>query len=155
MSNNINDSINNIKIIYEKINEKKEEIKLKIQKIFTKIRTALNNREDELLFEIDKKYDNMHVKEELIKECEKLPNKIKISLEKGKLIDKEWDNNNMLNSIINDCINIENNINNINLINENIKNKNNFNDSNDKLYIENENEIKSFLERIKNFGKND
>jgi len=46
LSNNINDSINNIKIIYEKINEKKEEIKLKIQKIFTKIRTALNNRED-------------------------------------------------------------------------------------------------------------
>jgi len=82
-----------------------------------------------------------------------LPNKIKISLEKGKLIDKEWDNNKMLNSIINDCINIENNINKINLINDSIKNYKNFNDSEDKLYIEDENEIKSFLERIKKFGK--
>ena len=43
--------------------------------------------------------------ENIIKECEKLPNKIKLSLEKGKLINKEWDNNN-LNSYIYDCINI-------------------------------------------------
>ena len=40
---------------------------------------------------------------------EKFPKKIKLSLEKGKLIDKEWDNNNLY-SYINDCINIENNI---------------------------------------------
>ena len=155
LSKNINDSINKIKIIYDKINEKKEEIKLKIQGIFTKIRNALNDREDELLLEIDKKYKNIYFKEELIKECEKLPNKIKISLEKGKLIDKEWDNDKILNSIINDCINIENNINNINLINDSIKNYKNFNISDIKLYIEDESEIQSFLGRIKKFGKID
>ena len=155
MSNNINDSINTIKIIYEKINEKKEEIKIKIQGTFTKIRNALNDREDELLLEVDKNYDNIYFKEELIKECEKLPNKIKISLEKGKLIDKEWENDNILNSIINDYINIENNINNINLINDSIKNYKNLNASDVKLYIEDENEIKSFLGRIKKFGKID
>ena len=33
---------------------------------------------------------------------------VKLSLEKGKLIDKEWNDKNKLNSIINDCINIEN-----------------------------------------------
>ena len=88
LSKNINDSINQIKIIYDKINEKREEIKIKIQGIFTKIRNALNDREDELLLEINKKYENIYFKEELIKECEKLPNIIKISLEKGKLIDK-------------------------------------------------------------------
>jgi len=54
LSNNINDSINKIKIIYEKINEKKEELKIKIQGIFTKIRNALNDREDELLLEVEK-----------------------------------------------------------------------------------------------------
>ena len=47
--------------------------------------------------------------EDIINKGEKLPKKIKLSLEKGKLINKEWDNNN-LNSYINDCINIENNI---------------------------------------------
>ena len=153
LSNNINDSISKIKIIYEKINKHKEELKIKIQGIFTKIRNALNDREDELLLEVNQNYDKIYFKEELIKECEKLPNKIKISLAKGKLIDKEWDNNNILNSIINDCINIENNINKINLINDSIKNYSNFNDSETKLYIEDENEIKIFLEMIKKFGK--
>ena len=46
------------------------------------------------------------------KESEKLPNKIKASLTKGKsIINNEWDeNNNKLNSFINDCIYIENNL---------------------------------------------
>ncbi len=94
LSKNINESINKLKIIYDKINEKKEELKLNVQKIFTKIRNILNEREDALLFEMDKKYESIYFKEELIKESEKLPNKIKISLEKGKAIDKEWDNDN-------------------------------------------------------------
>ena len=48
-----------------------------------------------------------------------MPKKIKSSLEKGKSINKEWNNNN-LNLYIYDCINIENNIKIINDINENI-----------------------------------
>ena len=43
----------------------------------------------------------------------------------------------------------------INLINDSIKKYKNFNVSDAKLYIEDENEIKSFLERIKTFGKID
>ena len=41
------------------------------------------------------------------------------------VIEEHW-NENKLNSLINDCLNIENNINNINKINESIK-KNNSN----------------------------
>ena len=55
--------------------------------------------------------------EEIINKGEKLPNIIKTTLVKGKLINKEWDKEN-LNKYINDCINIENNIKNINIINE-------------------------------------
>ena len=33
-------------------------------------------------------------------ETEKIPNKIKISLEKGKSIDKEWDDQNKIKSLI-------------------------------------------------------
>ena len=44
-----------------------------------------------------------------------------MSLEKGKKINEEWNDDN-LNSLINDCINIENNIKEINIINESIKN---------------------------------
>lgn len=54
--------------------------------MFTKLRNSLNNREDQLLFEINKKYNELYFNESIIKECEKLPDKIKNSLEKGKLI---------------------------------------------------------------------
>ena len=117
LSNSLQSSIDELKKIVEKLSKNKEEIKLNIQKIFTKIRNAINNREEELLLEIDNEFEKLYFNEEI---SEKLPNKIKISLEKGKLIDKEW-NNNKLNSLINDCINIENDINTINKINEKIK----------------------------------
>ena len=48
-----------------------------------------------------------------------MPEKIKKSLEKRKILENEW-NDNKLISIINDCINIENDISQINEINENI-----------------------------------
>ena len=60
-----------MKNILEKIGENKEKIKLDIQNIFTKIRTVLNEREDQLLNELDKQFDNLYFEEDLIKECEK------------------------------------------------------------------------------------
>ena len=42
-----------MKNIYEKINEQKEQMKLKVQNLFTKLRNQLNKREDELLLKID------------------------------------------------------------------------------------------------------
>ena len=109
-----------IKKIFNEINEKKDEIKKDIQKSFTKLRNEINNREDQLLSEVDKKYEEVFFKEDIIKESEKLPDKIKISLEKGKLININWKEN-KLNSLINDCLNIENNKENINKINKSLK----------------------------------
>ena len=84
LSNKIEESINELKKIYENINENKEKLKIKIQKIFTKIRNSLNDREEKLLLEVDNQFDELFFKEELIKESEKLPNLIKVSLENGK-----------------------------------------------------------------------
>ena len=89
LSETFKESINKIKEMVEKINENKENLKIKIQKIFTGIRNYLNNREDILLQEVDKQYENVYFKEDIIKISEKLPNKIKISLEKGNKIVKE------------------------------------------------------------------
>ena len=56
-------------------------------------------------------YNEKYFKENLIELSEKLPYQTKISLGNGKELDKDWNNiNRKLNSIINDCINIENNI---------------------------------------------
>ena len=102
-----------MKLIYENIEKNKEEIKISIQKVFTKLRNNINDREDELLLNVDKQF-NEDFNMELIKESDKLPNKIELSLEKGKLIYINLNNNNNLNLLINDCLNIENNISEIN-----------------------------------------
>lgn len=52
LSINLNKTIEELKIIFEKINESKEKLKLEILKAFTKLRTVINEREDELLEEI-------------------------------------------------------------------------------------------------------
>ena len=124
ISKTFEQTINELKNIFEKINKNKEDLKIQIQKIFTKIRNIINEREDELLLEVDKQFESLYFKEDIIKESEKLPNKIKISLEKGKINDNEWNDDNKLSSLINDCINVENNIKDIKDINEKIKNSN-------------------------------
>ena len=64
---------------------------------------------------MNKKFNEISFDEKATKVAEKLSNKIASSLEKGKLINKEWKNNKK-NALINDCLNIENNINSINTI---------------------------------------
>ena len=151
LNNQIEKSINELKTIYEEINKNKEDLKLKIQTIFTKIRSALNEKEDKLLSDIDNEFNNKYFKDDLIKESEKLPNKIKKSINKGKIIEKAWDENN-LSSLINDCIIIENNIKEINDINNNIQKSN----SNKNVKIEyniEEEQINNLISTINNFGK--
>jgi len=119
LQNKFNEDINKIKEIFEKIEKDKDDLKLKVQNIFTKIRTTLNDREDKLLKEIDILFKDKFFNEDIIKKGEKLPKQIKLSLEKGKLMDKELDNINLY-SYINDCIILENSIKDINIINENM-----------------------------------
>ena len=65
-------------------------MKQKVQKAFTEIRTALDEKEEKLLEEIDTLFNKRYLNEDLIKKGEKLPNKIKISLDKGNKLDKNW-----------------------------------------------------------------
>jgi len=47
---------------------------------------------------------------------------VKISLEKGKKVDNEWDKDkNKTNLLINDCINIENTITHVNYLNDTMR----------------------------------
>ncbi len=150
-STKIENSINKLKILFEETNKNKEELKIKVSKIFTQIRNVINDREDKILLEIDNKFDDLYFKEEIIHHCENLPSKIKKSQEKGKLIEKEW-NNNKLNALLNDCINIENTMEQIKEMNESIE-KCNSNKIKINFLPEKENELNEFLEKIKIFGK--
>ena len=151
IQNKFIEDLNRLKEIFEKVEKNKDDLKLKIQNIFTKIRTTLNEREDQLLKEIDNIYNEKYFNDDIIKKGEKLPKKIKLSLDKGKLIDKDWDNNNLY-SYINDCINIENNIKNINIIKKNI---NKF-EKNNKIkigFLPKEESFNNFLGTLNSFGK--
>ena len=154
MSKSIEQSINELKNIFIKINKSKEELKQKIQNIFTKIRNIINDREDGLLIEIDNQFDNIYFKESIIKNSEKLPNKITKSLEIGqKIKDEEWNDENKLHFLINDCISIENSINEINVINENLTKYNNLSEVNIKFYPDENNVLENFFNTIKKFGE--
>ena len=115
------------------ISESKEELKLKIQKIFTQIRNVINEREDELLLDVDNQYKNIFFDENILKESEKLPNKIRISLDSIKKLNNEFNDDNKLNCFVNGCINKENNINEINIINKKIEKCNS--NGNAKIYF--------------------
>ena len=150
ISLSLDQSIKDLKILYENINKNKEELKLKIQKIFTNIRNAINEREDELLLDIDKNFNQYYFNEELFKKSEKLPKFVKDSLEKGKKINGPWKED-TLNSYIDVCINIEDNINEIKKINEIVKKSN---DQNINIkFISEENDIKNIFKSIKELGK--
>ena len=136
-------SIKELNEIFSKIDKNKEEIKLNIQKTFTKIRSELNNREDELLSEVDKQFQKNYFSEDLdiLKEKDKLPNRIKHYIEKGKKAKNEWNNNKNISLLINDCINIEKMLNNINKINQNM-NKYKRNDKTIKFFSNTDNILK-------------
>jgi len=136
-------SIKELNEIFDKINENKENIKLNIQKTFTKIRNELNKREEQLLDEVDKQFQNNYFGEDIdiLKEKDKLPNKIKLYIEKGKSAKNEWNKNKNTSLLIYVCINIEKMINNINKINQNM-NKYNQNNKAMKFFSETDNIIK-------------
>ena len=56
-----------LKIIFDKIVKNKEELKLEIQKVFTKIRNELHEREDKLLMELDNNFNETYFNENLQK----------------------------------------------------------------------------------------
>ena len=150
LSNTLQDSIDNLKVIFEKVAKSKEELKLEIQKAFTKIRNELNNREDELLLEIDKQFNDIYLDENVLKKCEKLPNKVKYSLEKGKKIEDEY-NEDKLALFVNQCLNIENNIKDIKTLDEKIDKCKKENDL--EIIFDYKEQLNLISEIISQFGK--
>ena len=136
----------------EKIDKNKEELKTKIKETFAKMRNEINKREDELLLETDKLFEEMFLDEKTVKKNEKLTHEIKIYLERGKKVNEYWNNKEKLSQNINDCINIENTIEKISNINDKIefcKNKKNF----EVKLKYNEEQFENYLKEMKKFGE--
>jgi len=153
LSKNIQTSIKELKVLFGKINESKEALKVKIQETFTKIRTQINEREDELLLEVDQLYEETYVSDNVIRDLDNLPNRIKSSLDKGQIISKDWEKENKLNSLIHGCINIEDNLDYINKVYQIMKKSKNEMKTNIKFFPEEKIDINKFLDKIVKFGK--
>jgi len=145
------ESIKEIKSLSDKINKKKEELQKNIQTIFTQIRNELNKREDKILSETEEKFNKLYFNDDIINISEKLPKRINNSLEKGKEINKDW-NDNELSILINNCINIEKTINDINEIKWKIE-KSNLNIDTKIIFKPDEEGINNIINTIKNFGE--
>ena len=103
------------------------------------------------MLDIENKFNKLYFNDDIIKINEKLPKRIKNCIEKGKEINKEW-NENELSNLINDCINIENIISDINEIKCKIE-KSNFNLEKKILFKPEEEGINNIINTINNFGE--
>ena len=143
--------IKKLKEAYKEISDKKEKLKIRIQKFFTKIRNEINKREDQLLLIVEQVYENYFFNKNLSKDIDKIENKLNLSINKGMLVSNEY-NNDEINfiSLINDCILIDDCIKDINYLKENYEKY----EKNETLAIDlklKEEEI-NFLNNIKNLG---
>ena len=143
--------INKLKEAYKEISDKKEKLKIRIQKFFTKIRNEINKREDQLLLIVEQVYENYFFNKNFSKDIDKIENKLNLSINKEMLVSNEY-NNDEINfiSLINDCILIEDCIKEINYLKENYEKY----EKNETLSIDlklKEEEI-NFLNNIKNLG---
>ena len=81
-----------------------------------------------------------------------MPNLVKISLGKNDIKENDWEDESILNKLINTSIDIENNINDINIINTKMDSYKSKKDIEFELEPK-RNDINKFLEDIKKFGK--
>ena len=112
----------------------------------------MNDREDQVLLDIDKKFDEVYFNfnEDTMKEYDKLPNKINLLINKGKIFEKEW-NDDKLNFMINDCLNFEKNFEEIKLAKGKIQ-KINSNQNKNIVFLPEKEKLDEFINNIKSFG---
>ena len=154
LSNQFEKMIEELKANFEKVT--RETLKKNIEETFTHIKNAINEREKEVLSEVDKiineKNDDLFSNEK--KKYEPTSTEIEKLLDKSKEIGEDWDNSDKISLCINDCLIIENNVKNLN--NNIIKMKENIDIKNIspgvRFYPDESEAINLFLEKIKNFG---
>ena len=143
-------SLNELQSNFDKFNNK-DDLKENIKNIFTEIKNELDQREKEILIEVDSLFEYLLLKEN--QKYEKIPKIIKELLNKSKIMIDLLNDERYLAKFINNCIYIEQNI---KLIEEELKtmNDNNTLNNNNNIYKFHPDikTLKKFLSKIKTFG---
>ena len=154
LSKTLDKSIIELKEILNKMSQNKNELKLKIQKTFTEIKNKINEREDKLLLEIDRLYEDTIISYNKLKKIDNIPSIIELKLKKGIKAKNELEEDyDKLNIVINESINIEKYILKINQNNQIINKYKNQMNSTIKFYDEKKDSIQKFHNNFISFGK--
>ena len=160
LEKNFEKKYDEIKDIYNDIiNEKKELIKI-IEKMFEEIKETVNKREQELISEINNQFNDVYCSEDTFEKSKNLYKKINTCLNKGKNLNNNFTNSDNINNkndinlnyFINECIDIEKNINEIKNIHEKIK-KCDINFSTKIKFKSEKEELNSLINKIQNLGQ--
>ena len=123
---------------------------MEIQKVFTNLRNALNNREDQILTQVEEVYKKVYFDDSIIKQSEKLNEKVKKCLES---VNKLNDIKNELNYEIYYYIEFSNELNKINELNQKMIK---CNSNNIKITFEfNINELENIIKKFGNINQNE
>ena len=104
------------------------------------------------MVEIDEAFKNLYIKEEFLKESDKMPEKIKLFIKKGKEIEDKLVRNENVCSLIYDCINIENSIKSIKYIKEHLIG-NNIDKNKNQKFITEDNRFNYLSKKIKTLSR--
>ena len=148
ISNDLDQSINKFDLFKIETNKEKENLKSKIKNVFLKLKHLLEERENQLLLELEKEYNKIFLDEKIIKENQKLPLKLKNSSELISSIREIENEEDELSSEINYYIEFEKDLNKINEIKEKINKC-----YSKKINIFFQDNYKDLENEINNFGK--
>ena len=144
-SNELEESIKSMKVSSEEIKENKDKLTIETTNIFNKIGNELKTRENISLSKIDKYFDENYLNEGVLKKSDEIMSLLK----KVDLIDDDWNDDDKLNELIYNCISVENNVKDINIMKsmmeKYIKNDNKFN-------VKFNSDIDNVINKIKKFG---
>ena len=150
LSKSLEPTVNKFKTLKEEINKNKEDLIMEIQKVFTNLRNILNSREDQILNQVEEVYKKVYFDDNIIKDCEKLNEKVKKCLES---INKLNDIKNELNYVINYYIEFGNNLNKINELNQKMIK---CNSNNIRITFEvNNKELENIIKKYGNINQNE
>ena len=144
IKDNINELEKSIKDLKLNLDKEKDKLKSDIKNTFDKIRVKLNDREDILLSNVDKYFNDNFYYENIIKK----DNEFKSLLDNNELMNNNLENDYKLNEFIYNCINIEKKLKDINLIKEKIEEKH----KTEKFNIKFNNNINNLFIYIDKFG---
>jgi hypothetical protein len=150
LSGSIKTSIDQLEELVESISEDRKKLISTIQNTFTKIRNIINEREDELILEVETLFTDKFISDDYFRKIKNLPSRIKHALSQVESIEEKWNDNKL--SALHEYLDIENSIADIESLGKNIEKCRKNNNFKLKFFPQNTDNCQLF-DDLKHFGE--